>query len=67
MGRRPTRSEGRARVEALSRASRALSLVQMGELSFAALEGAPLAPGNLATLAILTPIEETTYPQEGIE
>ena len=38
------------------RAARALSLVQMGELSAGrqALEGACLAPGNLATLGVLT-------------
>ena len=38
------------------RATRALSLVQMGELSAArqALEGASLAPGNLSTLGMLT-------------
>ena len=38
------------------RATRALSLVHMGELSAArqALEGASLAPGNLATLGMLT-------------
>ena len=50
------RRRRRGQAEDAARASRALSLVQMGELSSArqALEGAPLAPGNLATLAILT-------------
>ena len=42
------------------RASRALSLVQMGELSAArqALDGAPVAPGTLATLRALTDPEK---------
>ena len=42
--------------EESARASRALSLVHMGELSAArqALEGASVAPGNLATLGMLT-------------
>ena len=50
------RRRRRGQAEDAVRASRALSLVQMGELSSArqALEGAPLAPGNLATLGILT-------------
>ena len=42
------------------RANRALSLVQMGELSAArqALDGAPIAPGTLATLRVLTDPEK---------
>ena len=42
--------------EEAARAARALSLVQLGEISAGrqALEGASLAPGNLATLGILT-------------
>ena len=42
------------------RANRALSLVQMGELSAArqALDGAPIAPGMLATLCALTDPEK---------
>ena len=42
------------------RANRALSLVQMGELSAArqALDGAPIAPGTLATLRALTDPEK---------
>ena len=42
--------------EEAARAARALSLVQLGELSAGrlALEGASLAPGNLATLGVLT-------------
>ena len=42
--------------EESTRASRALSLVHMGELSAArqAMEGASAAPGNLATLGVLT-------------
>ena len=42
------------------RAARALSLVQMGELFAArqALEGAPVAPGNMATLRALTDLEK---------
>ena len=42
--------------EEAARAARALSLVQLGEISAGrqALEGASLAPGNLATLGVLT-------------
>ena len=42
--------------EEASRAARALSLVQSGEISVGrqTLEGASFAPGNLATLGILT-------------
>ena len=44
----------------MKRAARALSLVQMGELSAAkqALEGAPVALGNMATLRALTDPEK---------
>ena len=46
------------------RAAGALSLVQMGELS-AALEGAPVAPGNMATLRALTdPEKRPPLPRE---
>ena len=49
------------------RAARALSLVQMGELSAArqALEGASLAPGNLATLGMLTDPTRRPCGEEG--
>ena len=50
------------------RATRALSLVHMGELSAArqALEGASLAPGNLATLVMLTdPTRRLPSGEEG--
>ena len=49
------------------RAARALSLMQMGELSAArqALEGAPVAPGNMATLRALTdPEKRPPLPRE---
>ena len=49
------------------RAARALSLVQMGELSAArqALEGAPVAPGNMAILRALTdPEKRPPLPRE---
>ena len=49
--------------------TRALSLVHMGELSAArqALEGAPMAPGTLATLRALTdPERRPPIPREGL-
>ena len=55
--------------EESGRASRALSLVFMGELSAArqALEGASVALGNLATLGMLTDPTRTPSAQEGSE
>ena len=47
------------------RAARALELVQMGELSSRRQEGAELAPGTLATLAVLTnPDRRPAEPRE---
>ena len=63
------RRRRRGQAEDAVRASRALSLVQMGELSSArqALEGAPLAPGNLATLGILTdPSSRPPIPRKAL-
>ena len=51
------------------RVSRALSLVRVGELSAArqALEGAPVAPGTMATLRALTdPERRPPLPREGL-
>ena len=50
------RERRRSQPDEVQRASRAMSLVQVGELSAArqALEGAALAPGSLATLRVLT-------------
>ena len=50
------RGRRRSQPDEVQRASHAMSLVQVGELSAArqALEGAALAPGSLATLRVLT-------------
>ena len=66
------RRRRRSADEEAARATPALSLVQMGELSAArqALEGASLAPGNLATLGMLTdptrrpPVPRSVLSQE---
>ena len=60
------RRRRRSADEEAIRATRALSLEQMGELSAAqqALEGASLAPGNLATLGMLTDRLEDHQCQE---
>ena len=63
------RRRRRSADEEAVRATRALSLVQMGELSAArqALEGASLAPGNLATLGILTdPTRRPPVPRSAL-
>ena len=59
----------RSQPDGVQRASRAMSLVQVGELSAApqALEGAALAPGSLATLRILTdPERRPPVPREAV-
>ena len=61
------RARRRDRSDEATRAARAMSLVQVGELSAArqALEGAALAPGNLATLRALTdPAKRPPFPRE---
>ena len=63
------RRRRRSSDEEAVRAARALSLVQMGELSAArqALEGASLAPGNLATLGMLTdPTRRPPVPRSAL-
>ena len=59
----------RSQPDGVQRASRAMSLVQVGELSAArqALEGAALAPGSLATSRILTDSERRPpVPREAV-
>ena len=61
------RARRRHRSDEATRAARAMSLVQVGELSAArqALEGAALTPGNLATLRALThPSKRPAFPRE---
>ena len=63
------RRRRRGQAEDAVRAARALSLVQMGELSSVrqALEGVPLAPGNLATSGILTdPSRRPLFPRRAL-
>ena len=66
---RAVRQRRRNQDEEAARAARALSLVQMGELSAGrqALEGASLAPGNLATLGVLTdPERRPPFPRRAL-
>ena len=61
------RARRRDRSDEATRAARAMSLVQVGELSAVrqALEGAALAPGNLATLrALADPAKRPLFPRE---
>ena len=63
------RERRRSQPDEVQRASRAMSLVQVGELCAArqALEGAALAPGSLATLRILTdPERRPPVPREAV-
>ena len=61
------RARRRDRSDEATRAARAMSLVQVGELSAArqALEGAALAPGNVTTLrALKDPAKRPRFPRE---